>query len=62
MCPTVTVVEVGTEQTSYTVPEDIGQLVVQISITSGQIAPGQECRIVVVTADVSAEGELRITV
>ena len=47
---------VGTDQTSYTVSEDVGQLEVQISITSGQIAPGQDCQIQVTTTDDSAEG------
>ena len=50
--------DVGTDQTSYTVQEDVGQLEVLVSITSGQKAPGQECQIVVVTTDVSAVGEL----
>ena len=59
MCPTVTV---GTNQTSYTVPEGIGELEFQISITSRQIAPGQDCQIVVATTDGSAKGELRIIV
>ena len=56
------VVEVGTDQTSYTVPEDVGQLEVWINITSGQKAPGQECEIEVVTTDGSAVGELIVTV
>ena len=54
------VVDVGTGQTSYTVPEDVGQLEVWISITSGQKAPGKKCEIVVVTTNGSAVGELEI--
>ena len=57
-----TVANVGTDQASYTVLEDVGQLEVQISITSGQKASGQECLIQVTTTDGSAEGELKITV
>ena len=64
MCMTHTVcsavVNVGTDQTSYTVHEDVGQLEVLVSITSGQKAPGQECQIVVVTNDVSARCELKL--
>ena len=60
MCSTVA--NVGTDQTSYTVFEDVGQLEVQISITSGQKAPGQECEIQVTTTDGSAVGELEITI
>ena len=54
-----TVVNVGTDQTSYTVSEDVGQLGVRIAITSGQKAPGQECQIEVETTDSSAISELR---
>ena len=57
-----TVANVSTDQTSYTVPEDVGQLEVQISITSGGKAPGLECEIFVTTTDGSAEGELGITI
>ena len=57
-----TVADVGTDQTSYTVLEDVGQLEVWISITSGQKASGQECEIVVLTTNGSAVGELNITV
>ena len=53
------VAEVGTDRPSYTVPEDVEQLEVWISITSGQKVPGQECQIVVATTDGTAEGELR---
>ena len=56
MCSTV--VNVGTDQNSYTVHEDVGQLEVLVSITSGQIPPEQECRIVAVTNIHSAVGEL----
>ena len=59
MCSAVA--DVGTDQTSYTVPEDVGQLEVLINITSGQKAPGQECLIEVVTTDGSAVGELMVT-
>ena len=52
------VVEVGTDQLSYTVPEDVGELEVWINITSGQKAPGQECEIEVETTDGTAEGKL----
>ena len=55
-----TVADVGTDQTGYTVPEDVGQLEVQISITCGQKAPGQDCQILVTTTDGSAEGGLMI--
>ena len=61
-CMCSTVAEVGTDQTSYTVPEDVGQLEVWINITSGQKAPGQECEIEVVTTNGSAVGELIVTV
>ena len=58
MCSTVA--DVGTDQTSYTVDEGVGQLEVWISITSGQKAPGLECQIQVVTRNESAVGELRV--
>ena len=48
--------EAITDQPSYTVPEDVGQLEVWINITGGQLAPDDECRIAVVTADGSATG------
>ena len=51
------VAEVSTDQPSYTVPEDIGQLEVWISITNGQKAPGQECQIAVVTINDNATGK-----
>ena len=50
-------VNVGTDQTSYTVGEDIGQLDIWINITSGQLAPGQECQIQVRTTNDSANGK-----
>ena len=50
------VVEISTDQTSYTVAEDVGQLEVWINITSGQKAPGQECHIEVEIVDGSAIG------
>ena len=56
------VADVGIDQTSYTVPEDVGLLEVQLSITSEQMAPGQDCQIQVTTTDGSAEGELKITI
>ena len=52
---------VSTDQTSYTVAEDVGQLEFLVSITSGRIAPGRECEIVVTTNDGSAEGEFKVT-
>ena len=55
----VEVADVGTGQTSYTVPEDVGQFEFWINITSGQIALRQECQIVVVTNPDSAVGELK---
>ena len=55
-CMCSPVVEVGTDQTSYTVAEEVGQLEVWISITSGRKAPGQECEIAVATVDGSAIG------
>ena len=60
MCSTVA--EVGTDQTSYTVPEDVGSLDFYVEITSGQKAPGQECEIAVVTIDGSAVGKLKIII
>ena len=60
VCARFTAVDVGTDQTSYTVHEDIGQLEVLVSITSGQIPPGRECRILVVTNGVTARGELKL--
>ena len=53
------VAEVSTDQLSYTVPEDVGQLEVWINITNGQKAPGQECRIAISTIDGTATGELK---
>ena len=53
---------VGTDKTCYTVPEDLGQLEVWLSITSGQKAPGQDCQIKVTTTDGCADGELKITI
>ena len=58
MCSTVA--DVGTDQTSYTVHEDIGQLEVWIGITCGQKAPCQECDIEVVTTNGSAMGKFEI--
>ena len=55
------VVEISINQTSYTVSEDVGQLGVWISITSGEKAPGQECEIEVTTDDGSAQGKLYFT-
>ena len=54
----LSVVEVSTDQPSYTVLEDIGQLEFWINITSGQKAPGQKCQITVATIDDSAIGWL----
>ena len=54
-----TVAEVGTDQLSYEILEDVGELEVWINITSGQKAPGQECEIEVETADGTAEGKLQ---
>ena len=56
------VVYVGTDQTSYTVHEDVGRLEVWINITNGQMVSGLECQIEVVTTAGSAVGELMITV
>ena len=41
------------------VDESVGQLKVWINITTRQIAPGQECQIVVVTTAGTAVGELK---
>ena len=58
----VGVAHVSTDQTIYTVPEDVGQLEVWISITSRRIAPWRECEIAVVTTDVTAVGEYKSAV
>ena len=55
-------VEVSTDQSSYVVTEDVGQLEVWISVTSGQIAPGEELQIAVEVMDVNAIGELKNSV
>ena len=60
MCSTV--VNVGTDQTSYTVLEGVGQLEFHVLITNGEKAPGQECEIAFVTVDLEAVGELKITI
>ena len=56
-CMCSLVVDIGTDQISYTVFEDVGQLDIWINITGGQIAPGQECQIEVRTTDDSAYGK-----
>ena len=55
------VAEVGTNQTSYTIPENVGSFVFYVEIINGQKAPGQECEIEVVTTDGNAVGELMVT-
>ena len=60
LCVCSPVAEVSTDRPSYTVPEDIGQLEVWVSITNGQKAPGQKCLIAVETVDGSAQGKLRL--
>lgn len=52
--------EVGIDQFNYTILEDVGQLDIWVSITSGQTAPDEQWQIVVETIDVSAVGELVI--
>ena len=49
MCSPVAVV--STDQSSYTVSEDVGQLEVWINITDAEVAPGQQFPIVVETTD-----------
>ena len=56
------VADVGADQTSYTVSEDVGQLRVQISITSEVKDPGPECQIVIITIDRTAVGESKVTI
>ena len=51
--------EISTNQPIYVVPEDIGLLDIWISVTSGQIAPGQEWQFTVETANGGAIGELK---
>ena len=51
-----TVADVGTDQSNYTVLEDVGQLEVWIHITRGEKALGLECEIAVVTTNGSAVG------
>ena len=53
-CPVATV---GTNQPSYTVPEDAGSLWFDVLITDGQKAPGQQCVIQVGVMDHSATGK-----
>ena len=60
-CMCSTVANVSTDQTSYTVDESVGQLKVWINVTARQIAPGQECQILVVTTAGTAVGELKNT-
>ena len=61
-CMCSSAVNVGTDQISYTVLEDAGQLEVTIRTTSGQMVSGLECQIEVVTNAESAIGELMIIV
>ena len=53
-CPVATV---GTDQPSYTVPEDAGSLWFDVLITDGQKAPGQQCEIQVGVVDDTATGK-----
>ena len=55
------VAEIGTDHSSYTVLEDVGQLEIWINITSGNKAPGQECEIEIISTDGSALGVLMVT-
>ena len=56
LCVCSPVAEIDTDQSNYTVYEDDGQLEVWISIINGQKAPGQECQIIVATANDTGMG------